>query len=119
MGLSACVLIAPRGPTLKIHIPRTHAYRQVGSDHSRKLILPTKEINLTEIEGKPIQLKASRQGTSKGVLLRYPILMPLTPIEKHPNMLEVKKCRIYTGEPTRQVEITVQGPLPGCLELGS
>ena len=76
-------------------------------------------INIQQIEGKPVQLKQTGQGTNKGILMKYPVLMPLKPILDHPQILKAKRCRIYSGEETRQIEITVQGHLPEFLQLGS
>ena len=76
-------------------------------------------LKIQEVKGLPVQLKAAGQGTSKGILMKFPVLMPLKPILDHPQVLEAKRCRIYSGEETRQVEITVQGHLPGFLQLGS
>lgn len=73
-------------------------------------------LQLKEVDGNEIQLKTKGLNVSNGVLLKYPILMPLSPIERH-LVLEAKKCKLHIGEPTRQVEVTVKGPLPGFLEL--
>jgi len=76
-------------------------------------------MSLREINGIPLQLRTASHGITRGVLLRYPLLMPLSPILKHPQVATAVRCTTRQGEPTRQVEITTRGPLPGSLELGN
>ncbi|XP_045105264.1 uncharacterized protein LOC123500673 [Portunus trituberculatus] len=77
-------------------------------------------LQLRELKGKPILLRAaSDNSTTKGVLLRYPLLMPISPILKNPLVLSAERLTTRDGEETRQVLITVRGPLPGTLELGN
>lgn len=95
--------------------------------HSRQVLLSprTQELHdmilqLRELKGKPILLRAaSENSTTKGVLLRYPLLMPISPILKNPLVLSAERLTTRDGEETRQVLITVRGPLPGTLELGN
>ena len=76
-------------------------------------------LNLEVLKGKAIQLQAISHSTTKGVLLRYPLLMPLSPIQKNPAVISAERLTTRDGENTRQVLITVRGPLPGSLDLGS
>ena len=75
-------------------------------------------LQLEEIDGNSIHLRVSGQHITNGVLLKYPLLITLTHRETPSTVvLEAKLCRIHTGEPTRQVKITMKSPLPGFLNL--
>ncbi|XP_050710075.1 proline-rich protein 36-like [Eriocheir sinensis] len=71
-----------------------------------------------EVSGVPVQLRVAPGANTKGVLLAYPVAMPLKPLLRHPRVLEAVRCTTRDG-PTRQVFVTVAGPLPGSLDLGS
>lgn len=75
-------------------------------------------MNLRELNGKPVRLQATTQDFTKGVLLRFPLLMPLSIILRHPQVLTAERFSTRDGEPTRQIVITVRGQLPGSLDLG-
>ncbi|KAK4320139.1 hypothetical protein Pmani_008975 [Petrolisthes manimaculis] len=76
--------------------------------------------NITELRGKPISITAPKPPLTQAILLRYPIMMPLQPILKHPMVSEAKRCTMPTsGNQTRQVQITIRGPLPPYLKLGN
>ncbi|MPC53210.1 hypothetical protein E2C01_047099 [Portunus trituberculatus] len=118
----------------KILIPQTHGFESsmdVAAAIEQHLNLPTKLqmkflhsgqvllsspdqdtfsaiMEMEEICGIPIQLKTTSHGTSKGILLKYPLLMHLSILRRHSAVLTAERCTTHTGEPTRQVEITVQ-----------
>ncbi|KAK8394231.1 hypothetical protein O3P69_006429 [Scylla paramamosain] len=92
--------------------------------HSGQVLLspPTMEIhdtiaNLKELNGKPIHLQSASHDITKGVLLRYPLLMPLSLVQRHPQVVAAERFTTQDGEPTWQVLITVHTPLPGSLDL--
>ena len=94
--------------------------------HSGQVLIspPTKDthdiiVNLRELKGKAIRLQEVSHSTTKGVLLRYPLLMPLSIIQKNPAVISAERLTTRDGEETRQVMITVKGPLPGSLDLGN
>ncbi len=94
--------------------------------HSGQVLLspPTQDlhdiiVNLRELKGRPIHLQTAQNNTTKGVLLRYPLLMPLSPILKNSLVLAAERFTTRDGEETRQVMITVRGTLPGSLDLGN
>ncbi|MPC61457.1 hypothetical protein E2C01_055529 [Portunus trituberculatus] len=81
--------------------------------HSGQVLLspPTMEIlNMRVLNGKPIRLQAATPDSTKGVLLRYPLLMPLSIIQRHPQVIAAERFTSRDGEPTRQVSITVHEP---------
>ncbi|XP_050706454.1 proline-rich protein 36-like [Eriocheir sinensis] len=67
---------------------------------------------------RPCAAEGGPWANTKGVLLAYPVAMPLRPLLRHPRVLEAVRCTTRDG-PTRQVFVTVAGPLPGSLDLGS
>lgn len=94
--------------------------------HSGQVLLfpPTMEvhddiINLKELKGKPIHLQSSTSNITKGVVLKYHLLMPLSLLQRHPQIISADRLTHREGEPTRQVLITVRGPLPGYVDLGN
>ncbi|XP_050709633.1 uncharacterized protein LOC126994355 [Eriocheir sinensis] len=75
-------------------------------------------LGVKEVSGVPVSLRVAPGANTKGVLLAYPVAMPLKPLLRHPRVLEAERCSTRDG-PTRQVFVTVAGPLPGTLDLGS
>lgn len=71
-----------------------------------------------KVEGKPVELKVASGANTKGVLLAYPVAMSLKLLLRHPRVLEAERCQTKDGS-TLQTFITVVGPLPGSLDLGS
>lgn len=73
----------------------------------------------THVLEKPVSLRQAAENTTKGVVMAYPVAMPLKPLLRHPNILTAERCRTRDGTETRQVVITMTGQLPGTLDLGS
>ncbi|MPC37897.1 hypothetical protein E2C01_031392 [Portunus trituberculatus] len=85
------------------------------------MIIHDSIISLKELHGKPIHLQPTVSNISKGVLMKYPLLMPLSLLQRYSQVISTERLTLRDGEPTRQVLISVRGPpawLPRPLELG-
>ena len=71
----------------------------------------TAGISLAEVEGR-----------SRGILSGYPLHQSLQPLQEDPRVAFARRCTYNAGHcrrvPTRQVEVTLRGPLPESLDLG-
>lgn len=65
-----------------------------------------------------IKLEPQTQ-TTKGVLMGFPLRMPLSIILRHPQVEEAQRCQNRMQEETRQVIVTLRGPLVPSLTLGN
>lgn len=76
--------------------------------------------NLTTVNDKQVRLVPLEPDSKviKAVVLRYPLQMPLAPLESCANVLKAERCKISTGAETMQIVISYQGQLPGKLDLG-
>ena len=58
----------------------------------------------------------------KGVIEGYPTALPLDPVTAHPSVAAAERCTHNAGHgrrlPTRQVLVTLRGPIPASLDLG-
>lgn len=63
-----------------------------------------------------------KEATNKGVLLRYPLQLPLEPVLAHHSVAAAERCVYNAGDgrslPTRSVQLTLRGPVPASLDLG-
>ncbi|KAK4312052.1 hypothetical protein Pmani_016481 [Petrolisthes manimaculis] len=76
--------------------------------------------NITEMRGKPIKFLPPETPSIQAILLHYPVTLPLRPILRHPRVADAERCNNnLSGTPTRQVLITITGPLPPFLDLGN
>ncbi|XP_050706236.1 proline-rich protein 36-like [Eriocheir sinensis] len=92
-----------------------------GPSTPKVLVPPTAGFDtaLDLAEGKPVTLRQVGEATTKGVVTAYPVAMPLNALLRHPDVLSADRCLTRDGLATRQVMITLKGPLPGSLDLGS
>lgn len=76
--------------------------------------------DLNTVAGKPIEIKKIDPNltTRKFVLQRYPLNFPLQPVLNHVQVEAAQRCEVR-GEPTRQVLISLRGPIPPTLDLKS
>ncbi|KAK8397507.1 hypothetical protein O3P69_004335 [Scylla paramamosain] len=86
--------------------------------HSGQVLLspPTQDlhdiiVNLRELKGRPIHPQTAQNNTTKGVLLRYPLLMPLSPILKNSLVLAAERFTTRDGEETRQGKLHSSGQM--------
>ena len=76
---------------------------------------------VTSVKGKPVQLKLLDPGKKvfKGVVMGYPLGLPLDLLKKVTNISSATRCTFSaTRRETKQVLIEHEGPLPGKLDLG-
>ncbi|KAK4324383.1 hypothetical protein Pmani_004943 [Petrolisthes manimaculis] len=72
------------------------------------------------MRGKPIKFRPPETPSIQAILLHYPVTLPLRPILRHPRVADAERCNNnLSGTPTRQVLITITGPLPQFLNLGN
>lgn len=76
-------------------------------------------LSITTVEGKPVELRLMGEATTKGVITAYPVAMPLKVLLRHPDVVSAERCHTRDGLATRQVHVTLKGPLPGSIDLGS
>ncbi|XP_050691579.1 uncharacterized protein LOC126983125 [Eriocheir sinensis] len=102
--------------------PPSHPESAASGPSTLKVLgLPTAGFDtaLDLAEGKPVTLRQVGEATTKGVMTAYPVAMPLKALLRHPDVLSADRCLTRDGLATRQVMITLKGPLPGSLDLGS
>ncbi|XP_050699353.1 uncharacterized protein LOC126986899 [Eriocheir sinensis] len=76
-------------------------------------------LDTTSVRGKAVQLRLMGDATTKGVVTSYPLAMPLKALLRHPSVVTAERCQTRDNLATRQVLISVRGPMPGMLDLGS
>lgn len=77
-------------------------------------------LTLDSINGKAVNIRKLDPdlATHKAVLMKYPINFPIEPVLNHIQVENATRCEVK-GEPTRQIIVTLRGPIPQTLQLGS
>lgn len=107
--------------------PQLKTRNVIGKDGSSVLV-PLDESSFAILEAmaadpgaaiQVIKLDPNTQ-TTKGVVMGYPLRLPLTILLRHPQVESAERCRSARHqEDTRQVLVTLRGPLTPSLTLGN
>lgn len=107
--------------------PTPRVRNVIGKDES-SVLLPQDEatyeiLNVIASDGLPtlkiVKLEPQAQAT-KGVVMGYPFRMPVSLLQRHPQVEEAIRCiTARTQEKTRQVIVTIRGSLPHQIDLGN
>ena len=102
---------------LRVDVSRTGDFSLRGADWGASTIL--EEIAAGQPRG--LVLKRLEQ-YRKGILEGFPTALPLDPVREHPLVAAAERCTHNAGHgrrlPTRQVLVTLRGPIPASLDLG-
>ena len=102
---------------LRVTVTRTGDYVIRGADWDHATTL--EELAAGRAHG--IRLERM-EATTRGVLVGYPVQLPLEPVLQHPAVAAAERCCYAAGLgrrlPTRSVLLTLRGPVPASLDLG-
>lgn len=98
----------------------------IGKDGS-SVLLPLTEATFTTLDGiasdpdkwVPLVKLAPQVQVSKGIVMGYPLRMPTALLLRHPQVEEANRCQTSQRDETRQVLVSVRGPLPPHIDLGN
>ena len=112
---------------LEEELPGLSARNLIGKDGSTVLVPSDEEScrllsTLANTEGARVRvIKVDPQvQTTKGVVMGFPLRLPPSLLLRHPQVESATRCQTSrTQEDTRQVLVTLRGPLPPSLPLGN
>lgn len=112
---------------LETEFPQLRMRNIIGKDGST-VLLPTTEESFQTLAGLAadpgawlilVRLDPGIR-TTRGIVMGYPTRMPVSLLKRHPQVEEATRCTTTRlREETRQVLVTVRGPLPPHLDLGN